>query len=307
MNETGKTDFISQKETLAEVLESLFSVKESGFWTVVKVIIGIAAIGWLADSILPLLQIGSVYLVKRAFPGEPDLWDSITKLIVPLIFFVFFIGILFFIRQSKLKALKYSVQGSYPHRGVIVSLSPLNEKQITLSELESQIDSNNLKIEDFFNQSNWGQLAFTVAHHSPVLQKCWVCTTPISTHQFQMVKKLINYVSLSLGGREIECFEKEITDENDISMMARTVSEIYQGLKSIESNLHPRDVISNYTGGTAAMSGGIILATLNESREIEYINQKYFGKLSINLLKGIDQNLAIVTSKTNLTAVHKLN
>ena len=89
--------------------------------------------------------------------------------------------------------------------------------------------------------------------------------------------------------------------------MALMVSEVYRSVGSLESNLQPRDVISNYTGGTSAMSGGIIMATLNENREIEYINQKYFKNLSSSLLRNIETNLAIVSSKTNLVVVEKLN
>ncbi len=306
MIEENQKNLISQKETLADVIESLFSVKESGVWTVFKVVLGIASIGWLADSILPFLQGGSVYVWTGNIPDELNLRDSLHKLTFPLVWFVFFVGVLFFFRHNKLKALQYEIQGSFPHRGLIVSLSPLAEK-IKLKELEEQIDNKTLDIEEFYNKSNWGQLAFTIAHHSNLLQRCWICTTSKSTDQFSVAQKLVNFVSQNFDGREVECIEVKIEDENDISLMAAEVSKIYRNLGGIENKLQPIDVVSNYTGGTSAMTGGIIMATLNENREIEYINQKYLRNLSSDLLRNIDQNLAIVTSKTNLVITEKLN
>ena len=51
----------------------------------------------------------------------------------------------------------------------------------------------------------------------------------------------------------------------------------------------------------------MIMATLNENRKIEYISQKYLRKLSKNLLPRIEENLAIVSSETNLVIAEKLN
>lgn len=305
MDENQK-NLISSKETLADVIESLFSVKGSGFWTVVKVVLGIASIGWVADSILPILQALSLYWWTGNIPDALSVKDSYIKLTFPIIWFVIYVSFLFIIRQNKLKALQYKIQGSFPHRGLIISLSPLTGS-LNLTELEKQVDEKTLDIEQFYNNSNWGQLAFTVAHHSYLLQKCWVFTTSKSTDEFTVAKKLIDFVSQKFDGREIDCIEKNIEDENDLSQMALMVSDVYKSVGGFESNLQPRDVISNYTGGTVAMSGGIIMATLNENREIEYISQKYLRKLSSKLLRNIDKNLAIVSSKTNLVMVEKLN
>lgn len=306
MDEDQNT-IINQRETLTEVLESLISVKGSGFWTVINAVLGIASIGWLADSILPILQGWSLSWWTGKVPDELSFLESFYKLTIPVGWFLLYVGFLFFIRLHKLKMLQYQTEGSFPRRGLIISLSPLNEKQIKLSELEKQIDDKTLDLEHFYNNSNWGQLAFTIAHHSQLLQKCWVCSTPKSTTQFAVAKKLINFTANHYQGRAINCIETKIEDENDISLMAREVSWIYRSLGDVVSNLQPRDVVSNYTGGTSAMTGGIIMATLKENREIEYVNQKYSGILSSELLRNIERNLAIVTSKTNLVAVEKIN
>ncbi len=304
---TIQADLTSGQETLTDVIESLFAVRGSGFGAVFKVVLGILSLGWIADSIFPFLQAGSYYLWTKSLPSEFNSAEKLYTMTIPVVWFFCYVGVLFAIRQQKINVLNYPIQGSYPRRGLIISLSPFNEKQTTAAELEKQIDDKTLDIEQLFNHTNWGQLAFTIAHHAPLLQKCWVFSTSKSSEQFPVAEKLINYVSQQFEGRTINCSEIKLEDENNISEMATKVNELYHDLGNTESPLHARDVISNYTGGTSAMTGGMIMATLNENREIEYLNQKYFGKLSKKLLRNIDENLAIVTSKTNTIAAEKLN
>src|SRR5436305_10489473 len=51
----------SRRETLAEALGSLFSAGKSGVLGIVIFALGVASLGWLADSLLPLLHDLSVW------------------------------------------------------------------------------------------------------------------------------------------------------------------------------------------------------------------------------------------------------
>src|SRR5439155_12930204 len=62
-----------------------------------------------------------------------------------------------------------------------------------------------------------------------------------------------------------------IKKPNNIGETAQAVSRIYLELAQTGSRLRPEDVIADFTGGTAAMSGGMILATLDEGRKVEYV------------------------------------
>jgi hypothetical protein len=50
------------------------------------------------------------------------------------------------------------------------------------------------------------------------------------------------------------------------------ITEIYREA-ALKYNLEPGQIIADFTGGTAAMSGGMILATVEEERQIEYVRQ----------------------------------
>lgn len=307
-NET-KQDLFNRRETLTEVFESLFSAKSGGAWAFLKIIVGIMSIGWLADSFLPFIH--GWALIWWDSPNAKDLnfTDAGYQLSFALAWFLSYLTVLYLTRYSKIRAGRYVAAASIPHRGLLVSLSSYADfsKKLSLADLEKAIDESNLILDDFFNSTNWGQLAFTVAFHSPLLQKCWIFTTPDSAGQFAAAARLVNYISRAFEGREIICTEVKIENENDLSETAGEVSRIYRSLQTIESNLKAADVISNYTGGTAAMSGGMIMATLNENRKIEYLNQKYRGRLLAALLKHNDQSLVLVSSQTNLVIAERLN
>jgi hypothetical protein len=143
------------------------------------------------------------------------------------------------------------------------------------AELRAAIDAGTLDLAEVC-KSNWGQLAFAVRYHAPVLRYCWiVCTrgTRGSSRHCDMVEGIIRFIVKTVAGREVTCYRIEMDDENDIAETARQVTEIYHRLPETAPDLRPRDVIADFTGGTTAMSGGMILATLYEDREIEYLRR----------------------------------
>ena len=67
--EESLNEIPSRRETLAEALGSLFSVGRSGVWGVVVFALGVASLGWLADSTLPILHDLAVWFFAR-WSGE---------------------------------------------------------------------------------------------------------------------------------------------------------------------------------------------------------------------------------------------
>jgi len=302
----------TRTETIFDVLNSLVMIKGNSRWAVATVIFGVISLGWLASSSLPILQDTVVWLYSYAnsLPFENKFGEHFLKLCFPLALFLVVVGWLIMNRERNAKALEYNRVASEPHRGLIISLSDYKDFSKLLpkiTDLETAIDGQTLDVEIFFNTSNWGQLAFVAAHHSPLLQRCWVVTTPKSSKEFSVAAKLIKYVSLKSGGRETICDEIKIKDENDIGQTATQVSLVYKGLDRHLTGLNPDDVIANFTGGTAAMSGGIILATLDEGRKIEYVSQKHLKNLSLELLRNNRTDFAIVSPETNLVMAERLS
>ncbi|HEX8565167.1 MAG TPA: hypothetical protein VF648_05820 [Pyrinomonadaceae bacterium] len=152
-------------------------------------------------------------------------------------------------------------------------------------EIVKRIENNTLDIELVFSGCNWGQSAFAANFHALALKELWVITTEDkSSAQFERAKKLFEFIA----GESIKCDEVRIKDSNNIGEVARKISQIFRQLSDLKSE----QIISDITGGTAAMSGGMILATLDEGRKIEYVRQGV--KLQNFTAKEIrEQNLII--------------
>lgn len=315
MDETDESNSIispTRRESVAALIDSYFSVRGRSYIAVWSVIFGVLSLSWLADSMLPIIQDAGLWFftVQNSRSFESKFGEHFIRLAPVLLIFGVVSALLYRNHRKNLKAIEYRRIASEPHRGLILSLSDYHDFGTNLptsADLEEAIDTERLDIETFFNTSNWGQIAFAVAHHSSLLQKCWICTTPKSSECFRLAEKLVKYVSQSRGGREVVCEQIKISDENDIGQTAVAVSNIFRELKPLTAGLTANDVIANFTGGTAAMSGGIIMATLDAGRKIEYVSQEFRGRLSLALLAENQTSFAIVSPVTNLVMAERLS
>lgn len=159
-----------------------------------------------------------------------------------------------------------------PHKGLILMLSPYNPRSSslkTVSDVRTSLDNPTLR-EDML-KSTWATLVVAAQHHAAALRHCWIlCTTGDggSSSQYDTAAKIIG----ALGGPKIQCHKEEIDDPNDISKIVPRVSQIYKDA-TLRYNLEEAEVIADFTGGTSPMSGGMILATVDENRKIEYLRQ----------------------------------
>jgi len=311
MSEKDVSNLPSKSEVLAEALKNSFSVRNSDLLSVGLVVLTLIGVGWLADSFLPFFQDSGIliYNLIRNAQLETKFVESALKMIFPLSGVFILILLLYKNHQRNLQEIQYEKTIVERQKGLIVMLSFYSVRRdkdeipggyTTPDKIVEAIDQNNLDKNKVFAGCNWGQMAFAVAYHAPVLKKCWVLTTQNGSKQYyEHAQKLINYLAKSA-----ECEQIEIKDENDIGETANAVKKIY--LEAEKENFPTNEIIADFTGATAAMSGGMILATLADDRKIEYIKQDFKNDLSEERLELIESEQIILSPQTNLRATRKL-
>jgi hypothetical protein len=298
----------SRQETLAEALGSMFAIGRNGVWGVVIFALGVATLGWLADSILPLLHDLAVLCFAK-LKGEAAVTSfkiSFEKTVVPFFIFIIFGVALYLIRRKNLRPTLYESKVPDPHKGLIVMLSPYTQISkatdfyATADDLVKAIERNNLDLNKVLSGCNWGQLAFVVGFHAPLLKTCWIVVTKDkSENDYEKVKRLIKFLVKQNSGADVVCEKVIVKDENDIGETARVLSRLYRDIESDRFALKPEEVIADFTGGTSAMSGGMILATLDEGREVEYLTRRR-AKLTAEISnKEIRDEKLIISPRTS--------
>jgi hypothetical protein len=271
--------------SLAEALSRMFAFEKSGgLKSVLVFALSLMAFSWFADSLLPLIQEAGQWLIGTWHGSTPayQFADLLKKMALPAAFFAVVASVLIVNALRNARPRSYESGVPDPHAGLIVQLSDYNPRgpggeslYATAADIGSAAQSGRLSLAEVF-RSNWGQMAFAVRYHAPVLRCCWViCTTGGrgSGKDFASAEKLIKAITKAASGREAQCFCVELADENDIGQAAQQVSGIYRRLSEHAPEMRVSDVIADFTGGTAAMSGGMILATLDENQEIEYVRR----------------------------------
>lgn len=306
----------SRRETLGEALSSLFSGSGSGLGAPLILATGLASLGWLADSILPFLHDASLLVIAklRGQTADTKFEDSLNRLILPALWFTALAVILYFRRRRNLQPTIYRSVVPEPHKGLIVMLSKYGqlrgqEGYETPDEIVKSIEEDALDLDRVFAGCNWGQLAFVARYHAPTLQRCWIIVTENSSKEikdgsrdeYEQAQRLIEF--LVKDERKVTCEPVVIKNPNDIGETARALSRIYRELMQTGSALQPRDVIADFTGGTAAMSGGMILATLDEGREVEYVVRGVTLQKNITPKRVRERGL-IISPRTSLRMVH---
>lgn len=281
----------SRRETLGEALSGMFT-GGSGLSAALTLALGLASLGWVADSFLPFLQEIALWSAARwrGQPFETHFGENAAKLVLPLLWFGGLCLFLYWRRRKSLQPRDYQSVVPQPQRGLIVMLSKYGRFKdstapVNASGISQAIKDKKLDLAQVMSGCNWGQLAFVVRYHAPVLQKCWVIVTNHSPKQqngsekkdgsideFPDAERLINYLARDF--RPVACECVVINDANDIGQAAQAVSGIYRSLGQTDARLKPSQVMADFTGGTAAMSGGMILATLDEGREVEYLTRR---------------------------------
>jgi hypothetical protein len=299
-------DLPSRRESLTEALSSLFTISNHRLLSVLIFALGVASLGWVADSVLPLLQDLSAVLFSRWITGQSaktNFLESLSKLVIPLLCFFSLIAALFGLRRKNLQPVSYNLEVPRPHEGLIVMLGGYSARgansYASPAEIVAAINSGALDLDKIFSGCNWGQTAFVIQYHRPALKECWVITTKDkSSEQYQDAEALFKF--LVEGNPDVRFMSIEIADAYDISQTAKEVSRIYRELTLLKQE----ELMADFTGATAAMSGGMILATLDEGRKIEYVRQDI--PLTIQTAREIQAKRIIVSPQTSFQMAHRL-
>jgi hypothetical protein len=108
-----------------------------------------------------------------------------------------------------------------------------------------------------------------VEHHASILKHCWILCTKGqggSAGQFDTARGILVLCAPNAEFRQVT-----VSDAHDVSCIVPIVEAIYHPGENYD--IDPSRIIADFTGGTAAMSAGMILATLNEDRQVEYLRQ----------------------------------
>jgi hypothetical protein len=296
----------TKRELLAQALNDIFAVRNNDFLSVLAVVVGFASLGWLADSILPLFQDLAMLIYSCVYKThfETKFVESFIKLIIPLSWFILFVFLLFRNRKQNTKELEYEKIVAARHKGLIIMLSKYTVRfnkdgYKTPKEITEAINNQDLDQDKVFSCCNWGQMAFAVAYHAPTLEKCWILTTKTgSKESYPEAEILVKFLA-----KNTVCEQIVIEDENDVGETANKVKAI---LVNSENSLQTKEIISDFTGGTSAMTSGMILATLDENRQIEYIRQDFKTDLTQARLDKVNEEQIILSPKTNLRMAQQL-
>lgn len=126
--------------------------------------------------------------------------------------------------------------------------------------------------------TTWGPLWIAIEAHSPLLKHVWLVSTSGENGsygechvaktlimQFFSMKDSANKLSVHYDGYAIE-------NGHDIDKVVPVINLIYW--RDAPSLFVPvEEMISDFTGGTKSMTAGMILATLDENRKIQYLRQ----------------------------------
>jgi hypothetical protein len=182
----------------------------------------------------------------------------------------------FYLRYRRFAKDKSGSEEPTPHKGLILLLSPFRPNPDPsigprdLAEI-SQLLSDPEALKTNLRETNWGTLAAAIDHHKSSLTHCWlVCSKNPggSEHQFPTAEAAIQ----SLAGKTVICEKEAVDNAQEIHVIKPAIDCIYQH-KVRKIGMGLSDVIADYTGGTAAMSGAMILATLDEQCDVEYLRQ----------------------------------
>lgn len=300
----------SRRETLGEVLTSMFVVKGSNAGSVATFIVSFLSFGWFIDSLLPLIQEAGLRMGARLWGMAVSLTAFraiLTRAALPALIFLGVLLVLYFNRRRNTESFDYESVVPDLHQGLIVMLSPYSKRAgkdgyESPVDIVNAIDAKALDLDKLLSGCNWGQLAFVVRYHAPTLKHCWVIVTKRgSAETYRQAERLIKH----LAEGDVQCHKTIIENENEISEIASVVGGLYKTLTAGGKPLSASDVIADFTGGTAAMSAGMIIATLNENEEIEYVNQR------IALTSAIDREQVraqkiIISPRTSLRMVRVL-
>ena len=246
---------------------------KSGPWVALA---GFLMLEWLAHATGVLVARLSESLLE--WHAQPELVPAARGVFLPALI----LGLAVAILVQRLRQLEGSEQAHaeamkatvFSHRGLIASVSlltPATQREpIALALVGTGAGAgpnHRLQVLRLLYGTTWGPLAAAVELHHSRLGHVWLLCTEQVHEDFELVTKWIRF----LAGRPVHVSEVVVKDRNDVQATRRLVDAVYASLEIV--GLKENQAIADITSGTAAMSAGIILATLDEQRHVQYLNQ----------------------------------
>ncbi|TCK06211.1 hypothetical protein [Phorcysia thermohydrogeniphila] len=212
--------------------------------------------GWIPDGLTAFL-----------FDGEREKGIKMLAISLGLLAFLLLLGWW----VSKRGNFDVNVKKPEKKKVLVLFLSPVRGKEEDLTSLVSGELS--FKAVDGSPFRNWEVPLRAIAYHGEKLERLIVLTSPQSSKQFALFKKLAS--SFFKGdSRLLSVLEKaqevKINDFEDIEEVFGALNSIYQRLS--EDGYKDRDVIVDVTGGQKTVSIAGAFMTLYRGREFQYIS-----------------------------------
>jgi hypothetical protein len=208
----------------------------------------------------------------------PD-WEH--KLVAAAVYFASFLIVLIsipvFRPRRKETTQIHPEESPPPIPGLIVSLSdykayasPLKTVQDVKARLKQLRQISLRDLGEFRAEvlaSNLGPLYNALQHHQPELRHCWLTYTPESADIIPVAMALVKLICPQATPHRVK-----LHNANNVSGIARRVREIFDSSIG-NNNLTPEDVMVDITGGNVTMSAGLVLASIDENRKVQYLRQ----------------------------------
>ena len=145
-------------------------------------------------------------------------------------------------------------------------------------EAVKNLDFDALEVE----QSNFEPTIKAITSHKRELQHCWLLATTASSSESQgsliYAKLLAEYLKQRHGIQSDFYYGDDYTIslDEDSQVLGKTYDLVQHVFKEVRSkNLYAREIVADITTGFRSMTLGMILACLDEERDIEFIGTHY--------------------------------
>jgi hypothetical protein len=266
---------MSKRVSLFEAIRNLFTFERHRTRnSLVLFVAGFAFLGALTNSLFSVIALLNRWVLHRLHfsihdsPGV-SLGVSLFDLLVTLVMVLLVLWLMWRFSSSPEPSAAI-LEPPRAHGGLLLLVSVYRPRENSLFQRVEDIDFNDSAARLELFRSNWGPLAVAAEHHSPVLKHCWLLCSDGesgSVRQSAYAERLIHH----FAGPDTQCHVM-LTDANDVSKIVNDVKALYDHA-ALRFNLAPDELISDFTGGTAAMSCGLVLANTAAEHDVEYLRQ----------------------------------
>jgi hypothetical protein len=266
---------MTAKARLHGAVSNAFAMKGSG--SVVLIVTSTLVLAMVGNNIASAAgALGQCVLYRFGWTVAPDpgfaLRSAAEQLAFPLVCLGLLVWYLFWNGRRNARGAELHFEPPQVHRGLLAILSQFPGMRptrfATLVQAVAALDAESVAtVRDVLMDSTMGPLIAAVEHHRPALTRCWIVVSggdKGTAGLYEDATKILQRIAPKCS------FKRVLTEDAfNIKLMTEMTETVYREAASEIG----ADIIADFTGGTAAMSAGMVLATLNEDRDVEYLRQ----------------------------------